>query len=293
MKRVDSKGGNDAEAEYDPPETIEAIRAALESLGHDVLALEANSELPQRLAESKLDLVFNIAEGLSGRNREAQVPALCELVGIPYTGSDSATLALALDKALAKRILRQHGIVTPEFQVMQTGREKLTASLAQKFPLIVKPNAEGSSKGIASTGVVDDEPALRAAVKEIIERYRQPALVEEYIPGREFTVGLLGDKRPRILPPMEICFKDTSKARPVYDYDIKQEWEKHVFYECPPKLTPAELRAIERAARETFTALDCRDVARIDLRMNKEGVVYVLEVNPLPGLTPDYSTTWC
>ncbi len=289
MKRVDSKAGNDAEAEYDPPETIDAIRTAIESLGYDVVPLEATSELPQRLADAKVDIVFNIAEGLSGRNREAQVPALCELINIPYTGSDSATLALALDKALAKRILRQHGILTPEFQVFSSGREKLHPWLAQKFPLIVKPNAEGSSKGITGSGVVDDEAALRAAVTAVVEKYRQPALVEEYISGREFTVGLLGDKRPRILPPMEICFKDTSKSRPVYDFDIKQEWEKHVFYECPAKLSPAELRSVERAARETFTALDCRDVARIDLRMNKEGQVYVLEVNPLPGLTPDYS----
>jgi D-alanine-D-alanine ligase len=289
MKRVDSKAGNDAEAEYDPPETIDAIRTAIESLGYEVVPLEATSELPQRLADAKVDIVFNIAEGLVGRNREAQVPALCELIGTPYTGSDSATLALALDKALAKRILRQHGILTPEFQVFTSGREKLHPWLAQKFPLIVKPNAEGSSKGITGSGVVDDEPALRAAVTAIVEKYRQPALCEEYISGREFTVGLLGDKRPRILPPMEICFKDTSKSRPVYDFEIKQEWEKHVFYECPAKLTPAELRVVERTARETFIALDCRDVARIDLRMSKDGQVYVLEVNPLPGLTPDYS----
>lgn len=289
MKRMDSKAGNDAEAEYDPPETIEAIRNAIESLGHEVVPLEANPSLPQMLAEAKPDIVFNIAEGLSGRNREAQVPALCELVGIPYTGSDSATLALALDKALAKRILRQCGILTPEFQVMTTGREKLERALALKFPLIVKPNAEGSSKGIVSSGVVDDEVALRASVKELIERYRQPALVEEYITGREFTVGLLGDKRPRVMPPMEICFRDTTQKRPVYDYEIKQEWEKHVYYECPAKLSKDEMRAVERAARETFVALDCRDVARVDLRMNAAGLVYVLEVNPLPGLTPDYS----
>ncbi len=289
MKRVDSKHGNDAEAEYDPPETIDAIRNAIESLGHEVVPLEANSELPQRLSESKVDLVFNIAEGLSGRNREAQVPALCELVGIPYTGSDSATLALALDKALAKRILRQHGILTPEFQVMVSGREKLHPALAAKFPLIVKPNAEGSSKGIASTGVVDDEAGLRVAVKDLIERYRQPALIEEYISGREFTVGLLGDKRPRVMPPMEICFIDKANQRPVYDFEVKQEWEKHVYYECPAKLSPTEAKAVERAARETFVALDCRDVARVDLRMSASGQVYVLEVNPLPGLTPDYS----
>jgi D-alanine-D-alanine ligase len=289
MKRIDSKAGDDAEAEYDPPETIDAIRVAIESLGHEVVPLEANSELPQRLAEAKVDIVFNIAEGLSGRNREAQVPALCELIGIPYTGSDSATLALALDKALAKRILRQHGILTPEFQVMTTGREKLHPWVTQKFPLIVKPNAEGSSKGISGSGVVDDENALRAAVREIVEKYRQPALVEEYVFGREFTVGLLGDRKPRVLPPMEICFKDATKKRPVYDFEIKQEWEKHVYYECPAKLSPTEAKAVERAARETFMALDCRDVARIDLRMNAQGQVYVLEVNPLPGLTPDYS----
>jgi D-alanine-D-alanine ligase len=157
-----------------------------------------------------------------------------------------------------------------------------------KFPLIVKPNAEGSSKGIGSTSVCDTEDELRAAVKSIIERYRQPALVEEYIAGREFTVGLLGDKRPRVLPPMEIKFKKDTK-RPVYDYAVKQEWEEHVYYECPAKLTEAEQKAIEKIARATFWALDCRDVARVDMRMDADGRIYVLEVNPLPGLTPGYS----
>jgi D-alanine-D-alanine ligase len=157
-----------------------------------------------------------------------------------------------------------------------------------RFPLIVKPNAEGSSKGIGSTSVCDNEDELRAAVKSIIERYRQPALVEEYIAGREFTVGLLGDKRPRVLPPMEIKFKKDTK-RPVYDFAVKQEWEEHVYYECPPKLTDAEQRAIEKIARATFWALDCRDVARVDMRMDADGRIYVLEVNPLPGLTPGYS----
>jgi D-alanine-D-alanine ligase len=126
-------------------------------------------------------------------------------------------------------------------------------------------------------------------VRELVDRYKQPALVEEYISGREFTVGMLGDRRPRVLPPMEIIFKDRSNKRPVYDYDVKQAWTEHVYYHCPAKLTPQELKAVERAARETFQALDCRDVARVDLRMNDQGQVYVLEVNPLPGLTPDYS----
>lgn len=288
VKRVDTKGGNDSEAEYDAPETINSIRDALESYGHVVVPLEATAELPRQLMDAPVDIVFNIAEGVSGRNREAAVPALCELMGIPYTGSDAATLSIALDKALSKRVLRQHGILTPEFQVMETGRERLSPKM--RFPLIVKPNQEGSSKGVsAHASVVDNEESLRDIVRELLDRYRQPALIEYYIAGREFTVGLLGDKRPRVLPPMEIIFLDKNNPRPVYDFQIKQEWEKHVYYQCPAHLTPAELRSMERIARETFVALDCRDVARVDLRMDDTGDIYVLEVNPLPGLTPNYS----
>jgi D-alanine-D-alanine ligase len=253
-----------------------------------VVLFEADAELPRHLMQTPVDLVFNIAEGVAGRNREAAVPALCELMGIPYTGSDAATLSIALDKALSKRVLLQHEILTAEFQVMETGRERLSSKL--KFPLIVKPNQEGSSKGVsASASVCDNEESLRAVVRELIDRYRQPALIEVYIPGREFTVGLLGDRRPRVLPPMEILFKDKSNLRPVYDFQIKQEWEKHVSYQCPADLSPTELKGIERVARETFAALDCRDVSRVDLRMTPRGELYVIEVNPLPGLTPGYS----
>lgn len=288
VKRVDTKGGNDSEAEYDAPETIDSIRQAIQSHGHDVVMLEANADFPRALAEAGIDFVFNIAEGVAGRNREAAVPALCELMGLAYTGSDAATLSVALDKALSKKVLKQHGIKTAEFQLMETGREKLSPRL--RFPLIVKPNQEGSSKGVsASASVVDDETQLRAVVREIIERYRQPALIEEYITGREFTVGLLGERRPRVLPPMEIIFKDQANKRPVYDFQIKQDWERHVAYECPAKLTNAELKAVEKTARETFTALDCRDVGRVDLRMTPTGEVFVIEINPLPGLTPGYS----
>jgi D-alanine-D-alanine ligase len=288
VKRVDSKSGNDSEAEYDAPETIDSIRQAIQSHGHDVVMLEANADFPRALAEAGIDFVFNIAEGVAGRNREAAVPALCELMGLAYTGSDAATLSVALDKALSKKVLKQHGIKTAEFQLMETGREKLSSRL--RFPLIVKPNQEGSSKGVsASASVVDDETQLRGVVRELIERYRQPALVEEYITGREFTVGLLGERRPRVLPPMEIIFKDQLNKRPVYDFQIKQDWERHVAYECPAKLTNAELKAVEKTARETFTALDCRDVGRVDLRMTPTGEVFVIEINPLPGLTPGYS----
>lgn len=287
VKREGVGPDNDDQAEWDPPETIIAISNALARQGHIVVHLEATPDLPRVLAEADVDLIFNIAEGVEGRNREAQVPALCELLNIPYTGSDSATLAIALDKALCKKVLLQHDILTPKFQVMETGRERLSPDL--RFPLIVKPNAEGSSKGIGNTNVVDTEEELRAAVRSVLERYRQPAIIEEYVSGREFTVGLLGDKRPRVLPPMEIRFKNPSVQRPVYDFVVKQEWEKHVYYECPATLTDAQRKSIEKVVRDTYWALDCRDVARVDLRMDAQGRIYVIEVNPLPGLTPNYS----
>jgi D-alanine--D-alanine ligase len=283
MKRIGSSEGDDREAEYDSPETIDALTKAIESHGHTVVPLEATPDLPRVLMAGSVDVVFNIAEGISGRNREAQVPNLCELLGIPYTGSDSATLSICLDKALAKRMLRD--VATPQFQLLLTGREKLRPL---KYPVIVKPNAEGTSKGISAKSVVDDEAGVREIAQGIIGRYGQPALVEEYIQGRELTVGLLGERRPRVLPPMEVVFLKPSE-RAVYDYECKQDWEKHVRYEVPAALTKEELRAVERTCRSTFMSLGCRDVARVDLRLAPDGTIHVIEVNPLPGLTPDYS----
>jgi D-alanine-D-alanine ligase len=283
MKRIESQGGDDREAEYDAPETIQAIMGAIESHGHTAVPLEATADFPRTLMSSNVDVVFNIAEGLVGRSREGQVPSLCELLGVPYTGSDPATLSICLDKGLSKRLLADVG--TPVYQVLVTGREKLRPF---RYPVIVKPNQEGTSKGITKNSVCDDETGIRERARELIERYGQPALVEEYISGREITVGLLGERRPRVLPPMEVVFL-TQTERPVYDYASKQCWPEHVRYECPAKLTKDELRAVERACRATFMALGCRDVARIDLRLAPDARVYVLEVNPLPGLTPDYS----
>ncbi len=283
MKRIDSHGGDDREAEYDAPETIQAITQAIESHGHLVIPLEATPDFPRALASSNVDVVFNVAEGMIGRSREGQVPSLCELLGVPYTGSDSATLSICLDKGLAKRLLVD--VDTPVFQVLVTGRERLRPF---RYPVIVKPNQEGTSKGITDKSVCDDEARLREVARELIDRYGQPALVEEYVFGREFTVGLLGERRPRVLPPMEVVFL-AKNERPVYDYQCKQDWQRHVRYECPAKLTREELRTIERACRTTFMTLGCRDVARIDLRLTPDGRACVLEVNPLPGLTPDYS----
>jgi D-alanine-D-alanine ligase len=280
-------GSRDEEAEYDPPATIQAVREAIVAAGHEVIDLEATADLPSLIETTRPDLVFNMAEGIKGRNRESQVPALLELLDIPYSGSDPAALNIALDKALAKKIVRQHGILTPNFFTMNTGKERLPKDLS--FPLIVKPVAEGSSKGVHATSVVENEAELRAAAQAMITKYDQPALVEDYIGGREFTVGMLGERRPKVLPPMEVVFLDASETRPVYSFEFKQDWSSKIRYDVPAKLEPAQLKALERAARECFMALGCRDVARVDFRMDESGKVYFLECNPLPGLTPGWS----
>src|SRR5438105_6373782 len=238
------------------------------------------------LAASTAGMNFNMRGGSKRRSREAVVPPLLELLDIPYSGSDRAALSIALDKALAKRIVRQHGILTPNFITLQTGKERLPRDL--KFPLIVKPVAEGSSKGVHHTSVVETEAELREAAREMIAKYDQPALVECYVAGREFTVGLLGERRPKVLPPMEVVFLAGEK-HPVYSFEYKQDWSSKIRYDVPAHLEPAQLRSLERAARECFIALGCRDVARVDFRMDEQGKVYFLECNPLPGLTPGWS----
>jgi len=280
-------GTRDEEAEYDAPATIQAVREAISAAGHEVIDLEATADLPALIETTRPDLVFNMAEGIKGRNRESQVPALLELLDIPYSGSDPAALNIALDKALAKKIVRQHGILTPNFFTMNTGKERLPRDL--RFPLIVKPIAEGSSKGVHATSVVENEGELREAAQKMIAKYDQPALVEDYIGGREFTVGMLGERRPKMLPLMEVVFLDQSENRPVYSFEFKQDWSSKIRYDVPARLEPAQLKALERAARECFIALGCRDVARVDFRMDEQGKIYFLECNPLPGLTPGWS----
>ena len=210
MKRVHPRSGDDADAEFDSPETVAAIAAAIGKPGHEVVMLEATPELVRLLGDVELDVVFNIAEGLRGRSREAQVPALLDLMGIPYTGSDPAALAVTLDKGLSKRIVRAAGIPTARWAVAAPG-EAPPEDL--RYPLIVKPNAEGSSKGITNASVVRDAEALRGALAELHERYGAAALVEEFLTGREFTVGILGEVEPATLPILEVCFHAAPDSR--------------------------------------------------------------------------------
>jgi len=286
LKRADTTD-DDTEAEFDTPKTIAGLRGALEELGYKVVELEALPDLPVRLADAAVDLVFNIAEGARGRNRESQVPALCELLDIPHTGSDAATLSLCLDKAIAKKLLVQAEVLTPRFFLMTTGKEKMPQDI--RYPLIAKPNAEGTSKGLAAGSVVEDEAALRDLAKRLLARYRQPVIVEEYVAGREITVGLLGWPKPKMLAPMEVILEEPGVKYPVYHYQLKQDFTEHTRFVCPAPLTPQESSTLERAARAAFEALGCQDVARIDFRLAADGSPYLIEVNPLPGMSPGFS----
>lgn len=291
LKRVKPRkdGEDDGEAEFDAPETIDAIAGAIESFGHQVVRLEADRSLLNRIGHAGVDVVFNIAEGVRGRGREALVPAILELLDIPYTGSDPATLALTLDKALAKRLVREAGVRTPDYVVMTSVKQKLPSNMV--FPLVVKPVAEGSSKGVLKSSVVRDDAEFRALVTELLARYDQGALVEEFLPGREFTVGILGGSgnKPRVLPAMEIVFHPAAGENPVYTFEHKQEFTSQVTYQVPAHTTPQLADELARTARLAWEALGCRDVSRMDLRLDREGRVSFIECNPLPGLTPDWS----
>ncbi len=289
LKRTtpDAAGLHDEEAEFDSPKTIEALREALESYDHEVVELEATPELPAILAASGIDVAFNVAEGIRGRNRESHIPAMLELLGIAYTGSDPSAMALALDKGLAKRVVGQAGVTTPNFVLMLTGKEPLPRDF--RFPAVIKPVAEGSSKGVLATSLVDDETTLRASVRRMTEKYRQATLVEEYLSGREFTVALLGEHRPRVLPPMEIVFTPAAGERPLYTFDFKLAENSFVRNDAPAKIDDGLKKELERAAKMAFKALGCRDVARIDFRLDATGRPSFLECNPLPGLTPGWS----
>lgn len=277
---------NDEEAEFDAPETVAAIENALVSLGHTVTRIEADQHVLRRLETASIDVAFNIAEGIRGRSREALVPAVLELLGIEHTGSDAAALCVTLDKGLAKRVVAQAGVATAPWFVMESARSAVPADLT--FPRLVKPVAEGSSKGVVGKAVVHDLEELRAQVGELVRLYRQPVLVEAFLPGREFTVGLLGGRKPRVLPAMEVVFTDRDEATPVYGYAQKQS-STGVEFQVPATLDRALERRLHRVARESYLALGCRDVARIDIRLDAQGEPNFIECNPLPGLTPGFS----
>jgi D-alanine-D-alanine ligase len=272
--------------EFDSDETVDAIRIALESEGHEVIKLGGDTGLIDRLRQGSVDIVFNIAEGLQGRNREAHIPALLEFLNLPYTGSDPLTLSLTLDKAMAKRIVMSQDIPTPRFKKVER-REDLD-DLDLRYPLFVKLCYEGSSKGIRLDSKILDPQTLREKTRGLLETYGSPLLVEEFVRGPEFTVGILGNEAPRVLGVMQIEIKGRPPEESIYSLEIKREWEEKVRYHCPPSIDPGLLKKVEEVALRSYRALECRDVSRVDIRVGEDQTPYFLEINPLPGLSPVY-----
>ena len=283
-----SDNTSEEQAEFDSPHTIEAIKDAIQKQGFEVIMLEADKSLPQKLLDNQIDIVFNIAEGTNGRGREAHVPSILSYYGIKHTGSDETTLCVCLDKELAKRILVSHKVKTPKYQLIISRDFKLRKNLS--FPLIAKPNAEGSSKGISEISIFKNENELKKFAESYFGRQSDILLLEEYITGREFTVGVVGNaKETRVFRPMEIAFKDKKTGYGLYDYTIKKDCMKYVDYICPPSISVDLEKTMMRTARKIYEALTCRDFARIDFMLTSENELYFIEINPLAGLTPGYS----
>ncbi|MBN2567555.1 D-alanine--D-alanine ligase [Candidatus Woesearchaeota archaeon] len=280
-------------AEFDTDDTILAIGRALESMGNRVTLIEADEEAYGKLRRLRPDIVFNFAEGIRGESRESHVPAFCEMLGIPYHGSGPLTLGIGLNKARSKETLIVHGVPTPRSVVLSGP----VSDIPLRFPLIVKPIAEGSSKGIRNDSLVRDIDALNAQVRLVLSDYGQAAIAEEFMPGDEFTVGVLGNEEPIVLPIIKKNFGELPpEANPIDSFEAKWVWdtpEKPLnMIACEP-LPKALAREIRHVVIATYRAFDCKDWARIDLRLDAEGRVNVLEINPIPGLLPKLEENSC
>jgi D-alanine-D-alanine ligase len=269
-------------AELDSIETIDAIEASLCSLGYLTERIGNVKDLVTTLAHGKRwDLVFNIAEGLHGLCREAQIPALRDAYRIPYVFSDSLTLAVTLHKGLAKAVVREHGVSTAAYRVVRDSGDLIGLDLP--YPLFIKPVGGGTGMGIDGNSIVRDHGQLVKGVEHLLAAHGQPVLVETYLSGREFTVGITGTgEQASVVGIMEISV-DTSSDQGVYSYASKQHYKECTAYRTVDGPVAAQCAEVALGA---WRALDCRDGGRVDLRMDDRGVVNFLEVNPLAGLHP-------
>ena len=280
--------GEEETAELDRPDTIDAIEQALKTLGHEPDRIGHVRQLVARLARGdRWDLVFNIAEGFYGVGREAQVPALLDAYQIPYTFSDPLVMALSLHKGMTKRVVRAAGIPTPDFAVVEALEDLQQVDLP--FPVFAKPMAEGTGKGISAASRIDDRDSLRQVVSALLDRYRQPVLVERFLPGREMTVGILGTGRAaEVLGTLEIVLNPNAEPH-AYSYINKERCEELVEYRLVSAAVDDEVRQAEAIALAVWRVLGCRDAGRVDLRSDEHQRPQFLEVNPLAGLHPSHS----
>jgi D-alanine-D-alanine ligase len=286
---LDAGAPDDAHEEFDSPHTIDALARALAGLGHSVVRLGDGREFLEKVLAERPDFVFNFAEGHGiSRSREARVPAVLEMLGIPFTGSDPFTMAVTLDKACAKKLVSLAGVAVPRgFALEAQAPVEIVPVELLPLPLVVKPAWEGSSKGIRSKCLVKKRDDLADVVLGLRRDHPQTVLLEEYIDGVEVTVGLYGNDPPQVLGVMSVAPNEPAEQF-IYSLEIKREYKRLVTYECPAKLPADVLKAVETSAKTVFHELGCRDVARIDFRV-RNGIPYFLEVNPLPGLNPEDS----
>jgi len=278
--------GEEETAEFDQLSTIEALESALRQIGHAPVRVGNVRALVEALARGeRWDAIFNLCEGLSGFGREAQVPALLEVYRIPYTFADPLTACVTLHKGAAKRILRDQGVPTTDFAVITSVEEAKATRLP--FPLFVKPVAEGTAKGIQPSSRVDDRRALVERTGELLERYRQPVIVEPYLPGREFTTAVLGQgAAAEVIGTMEIVLLEGKAESHAYTYLNKEECEERCVF---PMADPISAARCAEVALSAWRALGCRDAGRVDLREDAAGQLMVMEANPLPGMHPAHS----
>jgi D-alanine-D-alanine ligase len=295
---VQEVSADDEFAEWDTAETIDAVAGALSAYG-TVIRLEATAEFPEQLRTERPDIVFNMAEGSGGKNRESHVPAICEFFGIPYTGSDPLTLSLCLDKSRTKEILSHYGVGTPSFAVVESAGAVTDRWPTLRYPLFVKPIHEGSSKGITERNLCRTPGDLAAQVEFLLETYAQPVLIEEYLPGAEYTCAVLGNgQTARVLPIVGMDFDALPDgALPVYGFEAKWLWDRPDaplrIFDCPAVIPDALRRTIESTTLRAYQALGCRDWSRVDVRLDAAGVPNVIEVNPLPGILPNPADNSC
>lgn len=284
------------QAEFDEPKTIRAIHDAIVASGHECIDVEADEDAYEKLQKLKgsVDLVFNIAEGLRGEVREAQIPAMLEMLGIPYTHSGALAQAVTLDKSLTKKIWQFHGLPTPKFVEIAYREKPYVEGLT--FPVLVKPNSEGSSKGVFNDNLISEPGKLLAKIREIRKTFGNGVLVEEFLPGREFTVTVMGNpgvgKGVYVLPIVEQNFDVfPPELQKFSSYEAKWLFEDtlpdpHIAYICPAKVAAGLQKEIETLCIKAFSVLRCRDIARIDLRLDAAGRPHLLELNTLPGMIP-------
>ena len=282
---------DDIYEEYDCLETVEALSNEIASLGFQVFLFEQNELLLQKLDSIAPDFVLNIAEGLGNyRGRESQVPCILESLNIPFSGSDSASLAIALDKVLTSHVLRASNIPAPKNYVAKllqdTTEKKVIFNTCQKY--IIKPRWEGSSKGIFLDSIADTPEKVKTCIKRIWERYNQPAIVEEFLPGIEITAGVAGNIQPKCIGMMSIT-PVTENSSFLYSLEEKRNYLERIRYSGPDSMSPQLRKKIEDLAVRAFKALELRDIARIDFRLDDKGQPRVIDINPLPGLSPAYS----